>query len=54
MRKDIHLFDFSDFLPLLSEGYGNNSRLQKKITVSGYVRDNENGEMLAGVTIFDQ
>ncbi len=41
------------FLPQLSQGSGNNSpQLQKKVTISGYVSDKDNGEMLVGVTIY--
>jgi hypothetical protein len=41
------------FMPLFSEAYGSHSpQLQKKFTISGYVSDKDNGEMLAGVTIF--
>ena len=41
------------FLPQLSQGFGNNPpQLQKKVTISGYVSDKDNGEMLVGVTIF--
>ena len=41
-------------LPLISEGAGSHSPdLQKKVTISGYVSDKDNGEMLAGVTIFE-
>ena len=28
-------------------------KYQKKVTISGYVSDKDNGEMLAGVTIFE-
>ncbi len=39
---------------LLSEGTGNNlTELQKKVTISGYVTDKDNGEVLAGVTIYE-
>jgi hypothetical protein len=41
-------------LPLFSEGKGNPAEgLQKKVTISGYVSDKDNGEILAGVTIFE-
>ncbi len=36
------------------QGSGNNFALfQKKVIISGYVRDADNGEMLAGVTIYE-
>ena len=38
---------------VVSAGSGNNSpQLQKKVTISGYVSDKDNGEMLVGVTIY--
>ena len=53
MKTIIASLIFLLFLPLLSEGSGNNSpQLQKKVTISGYVSDKDNGEMLVGVTIF--
>ena len=53
MEKIFTSLIFLLFLPPLSEGSGNNSpQLQKKVTISGYVSDKDNGEMLAGVTIF--
>jgi hypothetical protein len=41
-------------LPFLLLGNGNQyPELQKKVTISGYVSDKDNGEILAGVTIFE-
>jgi hypothetical protein len=41
-------------MPLLQAGKDSNyEHLQKKVTISGYVSDRDNGEMLAGVTIYE-
>lgn len=32
---------------------GNNTSIQKKISISGYARDLQNGEMLVGLTVYD-
>lgn len=41
-------------ITLVSQGMGNPySELTRKVTISGYVSDKDNGEMLAGVTIFE-
>ena len=49
----ISLFLFLAF-PFLSKGTDDPiPELQKKVTISGYVSDRDNGEMLAGVTIYE-
>lgn len=54
MNKTIYVLVFLVLLPfLLSWSNIRSPDMQKKITISGHVRDKENGEMLAGVTIFD-
>jgi hypothetical protein len=54
MRKIFAFLIFMLCLTLLLKG--NNShyyKYQKKVTISGYVSDKDNGEILAGVTIFE-
>lgn len=54
MNKLLSALIFLLVLPFLLSGRNdNNPGKQKKITISGHVRDNENGEMLVGATIFD-
>jgi hypothetical protein len=41
-------------MPLLIQGSGNSFIMpQKKVIISGYIRDKDNGEMLAGVTVYE-
>lgn len=40
-------------LPLLLSGNINFSEIPKKVTISGYLSDRDNGERLVGVTIYD-
>jgi hypothetical protein len=55
MKKKIYLLlIFLVFCPFLIPGNGNqSSSQQKKFTISGYVSDQTNGEMLAGVTVYE-
>ena len=54
MNRIISSFIFLVFIsPLLLGENSLNSGTQKKITISGHVRDQANGEVLSGVTIFE-
>lgn len=54
MNRKISLFIFLVLIPSALLGEDSlNSGTQKKITISGHVRDQENGEVLSGVTIFE-
>ena len=53
MQRLISTLTFFIFLPLILTGNGNNQGLQEKLIISGYVRDQANGEVLAGVTVSD-
>jgi len=54
MNRIISFFIFLVFIPSALLGENSlNSGTQKKITISGHVRDLENGEVLSGVTIFE-
>ena len=54
MNKLLFALIFLLALPFLLSGRNDsNPGKQKKITISGHVRDNENGEMLVGATVFD-
>ncbi len=54
MKKIYLLLIILFFSPFLIPGNGNQSSLQqKKFTISGYVSDQTNGEMLAGVTVYE-
>jgi hypothetical protein len=54
MKKIFGSFIFLFCLSLLPEGSSSPVTLQqKKITISGHVSDSDNGEMLAGVTIYE-
>ncbi|MCX6334542.1 MAG: TonB-dependent receptor [Bacteroidia bacterium] len=54
MNRILCLFIFLVFIPSLLSGENSfNSGTQKKITISGHVRDQANGEVLSGVTIFE-
>ena len=54
MNRIISLFIFLVLIPSLLLGEDSlNSGTQKKITISGHVRDQANGEVLSGVTIIE-
>jgi hypothetical protein len=53
MQRLISTLAFFILLPLILSGNSNNQGLQEKFIISGYVRDQTNGEVLAGVTVSD-
>ena len=53
MQRLISTLAFFILLPLILSGNSNNQGSQEKFIISGYVRDQANGEVLAGVTVSD-
>ena len=54
MMRLLYLFLFSSFLcPLTITGSVHGIALNSKVTISGYVKDNATGEILAGVTVIE-
>ena len=53
MKKNLVVLIFLLCLSPSPEGKSCHIGVQKKVTISGYIRDKDNGEMLAGVTIYE-